>query len=63
MAKWIIKSFPKTSKWVRRCPYCGHMEMFDEKPGDSFGCSHCKAIVSLELYRKLTKLSRVFSGR
>lgn len=58
MAKWIVKRW--ASKWVRRCPYCNHMQAFDTEPSSSWVCQ-CKAIVDQELYIKLSRLGKALS--
>ena len=54
--KWIVKRF--AGKWVRRCPYCSHITVHDDQPGDRFVCRQCTAIVNPVTYQRLQKCAR-----
>jgi transcription elongation factor Elf1 len=57
--KKIWKFHDKLNIWIFRCPYCGHPEIFSEKPPGAIVCEQCKAIVDEEITARLFSLSKI----
>jgi transcription elongation factor Elf1 len=61
--KKIWKFHEKLGTWIFRCPYCGHLRPFAEKPTGAVVCQQCKAIVDEETVARLFSLSKSLQGR